>query len=363
MMLTRQLAFAAGLLGSAVAYPAQPGSFPSGFPTPNAQQVLAIEHQALGKLSNANPPPKLSQAGVTNFQLILFNENTEVAFFSELIANITNNVPGYDYISENRSKAEIVEILKTVLAQEELHAITAKNILDKFGAFAPSPCTYKFPVSSLEDAINLAETLTAVVLGTLQDAEQTFAQNGDDIPVRAISSVIGQEGEQNGFYRFLLDRMPSENPFLTTNVGPFAFSALQDFVVECPFDVEQIPIPIFTPLKVLSKAYATDSYLSFSANLGSLPDYNEGSDCSKLFVTYFSGSLMPISEPIINAEYHDGVLTFDALFPFTENQMFGLSIASLTNSSDFTNPSDVVGSTLAAPGLIEVDIPLSSYAS
>ncbi|KAI0164621.1 sexual development protein [Xylariaceae sp. FL1272] len=359
-MLTQLLVVAAGLLGSAVAYPAEPDSSINGFPTPNAQQLLAIEHQALGKLSNASPPPTLSQTGVTNFQLILFNENTEVAFFSELISNITNDVPGFDYVSEHRSKAEIVEILKTVLAQEELHALTAKDILDSFGAFAPPPCTYKFPVSSLEDGITLAETLTAVVLGTLQDAEQGFAQNGDDGPVRAVSSVIGQEGEQNGFYRFFLDRKPSEKPFLTTNVGAFAYSALQEFVVECPFDLKQIPIPIFTPLNILSKASPTDSYLSFSADLSSLPDYTEGSDYSKLFVTYFSGSLNPISEPIVNAVINDGALTFDALFPFTENQMFGLSIASLTNSSGFTNPDDVVASTLAAPGLIEVDVPLSS---
>jgi hypothetical protein len=222
------------------------------------------------------------------------------------------------------------------------------------------PCTYQFPTTKLADAINLAETLTAVVLGTLQDAAQSFAQNGDDGPVRAISSVIGQEGEQNGFYRFILNRKPSEKPFLTTNVAAFAFSALQQFVVSCPFDISQIPIPIFPALNVLTTAEPRDMYLSFSADLsGSNPQIDQGTDFSKLFVTYLVGQQSPISEPIVNPKFEGGVLTFDALFPFTENVMSGLSIAALTNSSDFANADALVANTLAAPGLIQINDLLS----
>ncbi|KAI1358191.1 sexual development protein [Xylaria arbuscula] len=356
-MYTRHLLSSAALIGLSSAYVA-PRAAPvdDGFPDPNPQQLLNIEQQADGLLSNLAPPDSLSQAGITNFQLIAFNENLEVSFFTELINNITTYVPGFGSNSTGYSQTALLEILNTVKAQEELHAITAINNLEHFNApLVPEPCTYKFPVSSLEGAINLAETLTAVVLGTLQDAEQSFAKNGDDGPVRAVSSVIGQEGEQNGFYRLLLNRKPSEKPFLTTNVAAFAFSALQEFIVSCPFDVTQIPIPIFPPLNVLTTAEPRDMYLSFSADLTGYPNINEGSDFSSLFVTYLVGQQLPISEQIINPKFDCGVLTFDALFPFTDNIMQGLSIAALTNSSNFANADALVANTLAAPGLIQIN--------
>jgi hypothetical protein len=103
------------LLGSSTAYVTPyVATSDDGFPTPNAQQVLDIERQASGRLSNAPPPPTLSQAGITNFQLIAFNENFEVAFFEDIIRNITNNVPGFEYESSTRTKAEMLEILETI---------------------------------------------------------------------------------------------------------------------------------------------------------------------------------------------------------------------------------------------------------
>ncbi|KAF2964399.1 hypothetical protein GQX73_g9164 [Xylaria multiplex] len=365
-MFSRHLVCSVTLLGLAAAYPASSTTLADdGFPDPNAQQLLSIEQQADGLLSNLPPPPSLSQAGITNFQLIAFNENLEVRFFEEIISNITNHVPGFESKTSRYSEAALLEILKTVKAQEELHALTAITTLEHFNApLVPEPCIYNFPSTTLEEALNLAETLTAVVLGTLQDAEQSFAQNGDDGPVRAVSSVIGQEGEQNGFYRLILNRKPSEKPFLTTNVAEFAFSALQQFVVSCPFDITQIPIPIFPALNVLTTAQPRDMYLSFSADLTGNSQINQGSDFAGLFVTYLVGQQLPISEPIVNPKFDGSVLTFDALFPFTENIMSGLSIAALTNSSNFANADAIVANTLAAPGLIQVNdvLPLNSKA-
>ncbi|CAJ2512500.1 Uu.00g055150.m01.CDS01 [Anthostomella pinea] len=351
-MLTTTLASSAAILGLAAGY-AIPNT--DGFPSPNAEQPLTIETQADGLLSNLPPPPTLSAAGITNFQLIAYNEHYEVAFFTSLIDNITNHVDNYEYVSVNRDEAEIVEILKTVKAQEELHALTATNTLKHFNAsLVPEPCTYKFPTTSLEEAIDLASTFTDLVLGTLQDASQSFAKNGDDGPVRAIASVIGQEGEQNGFYRFILSRKPSQKPFLTTSTAAFAFSALQQFIVSCPFDIADIPIPVFPALDVLTPAGPKDMNLTFSADLSASGQYSQGSDLSGLFVTYLVGQQLPISEPITNATWYGGILTFDALFPFTDNVMEGLSIAALTNASNFANADAMPANTLAAPGLIQV---------
>ncbi|KAI0397750.1 sexual development protein [Xylariaceae sp. FL0594] len=362
MLFQRFVAFGA-LLGLAAARAvSQTGSAMNLVPKgSNDQESLdAIERQAGGRLPNLPPPPTLSATGIVLFQLIAFNENLEVAFFDEIISNITNHVPGYKrgLKSSGTSKSALLDILRTVKAQEQLHAKTATDTLQHFNAtFIPSPCTYKFPTDSILDAINLAETLTAVVLGTLQDAEEAFARNGDFGPVRIISSVIGQEGEQNGFYRLFLDHVPSEKPFLTTSVAAFAFSALQDFIVSCPFDIAQIPIPVFPRLKVLTKAEPKDTLLRFSADLGH-GAAAASLDYSKLYVTYLVGQQLPISEPIANPYFQDGVLTFDALFPFEGNVMDGLTIAALTNASYFPDADSVVANTLAAPGLIDVDADL-----
>lgn len=117
-MFTRYIAYSATLLGLSLAR-ATPYATPSddGFPNSNAQQLLSIEKQAGGLLSNAPPPRTLSQAGIANFQLIAFNENFEVGFFDNIIKNITNHVPGFEIKSSFKwAEADILEILKTVKA-------------------------------------------------------------------------------------------------------------------------------------------------------------------------------------------------------------------------------------------------------
>ena len=78
----------------AAAYPAATVPYPA---QPNQEQLAQISINAGGSLSDAPPPPAsaASPDGITNFQLIAFNELFEVAFFTELIANVTNEVHGY----------------------------------------------------------------------------------------------------------------------------------------------------------------------------------------------------------------------------------------------------------------------------
>lgn len=238
--------------------------------------------------------------------------------------------------------------------------------LDYFGAFAPSPCEYTFPSTDLKSAISLAETFTAVVLGTLQDASELLATNGDVGPVRTIASVIGNEGEQEGFFRDFLDLKPSEKPFLTTSTAAFAFSVLnQLFIASCPFDLSEIDLPILAPLTVISgnggaNVSAENQTLQFSADLsdcdGSASHYI-GSEGEGLFITYLTGLNLPVSEPVSNVKWEGSMGTFEAFFPFEANVMDGLSIAALTTSSNFSSADAVVNATLAAPGLIQVNDP------
>jgi hypothetical protein len=192
------------------------------------------------------------------------------------------------------------------------------------------------------------------VLGTLQ---------GDIGPIRPVASVIGQEGEQNGYFRTLLGRKPSQKPFLTANAPPFAFSVLQGFVKSCPFDVTKIDLPIFPGLSVnggAANVSAADQTLHFSADLATVAAAKPfvGGNGTGLFATYFIGQNI-VSEPVQNVKWTAGsTISFDAFFPFVANVAEGLSIVSLTTASGFADVDDVPAKTLAAPGLLQVNDPI-----
>ena len=221
-------------------------------------------------------------------------------------------------------------------------------------------------MDNFNDAIFLAETFTAVVLGALQDANVLFTQDGAQGPVRLASSVIGQEGEQNGYYRLLLERIPPESPFLTTVPGAFAFSALQLFVVpgSCPFPLSEIPLPIFPTIKTnggpVALISANDQILSFEVDLSGSDKARPfiGGDGSGLWLTYTTGQQLPFSVPITNVRWSGETISFEANFPYEQYVMHGFSHGALTTSDKFDSADAVVDSTIAAPAVIQVNNPL-----
>lgn len=76
---------------------AAPFSFPlaNGFPNLNSTAMAQVFKLAGGTLPNGALPSSLTPAAVQALQLIAANELFEVAYFTELVANITNKVPGY----------------------------------------------------------------------------------------------------------------------------------------------------------------------------------------------------------------------------------------------------------------------------
>lgn len=186
--------------------------------------------------------------------------------------------------------------------------------------------------------------------------------DGKFVPLQLITSVIGQEGEQNGYYRIFLEEVPSESPFLTPVPAPFAWSALQLFVVpgSCPFDLAKIPLPIFPPLSVnggpIAVLDAKDQTLAFKADLTKAKDghkyYNTaGKD---LYLTYTSGQSKPVSVPISDVEWCGAEISFTADFPFEKNIFQGFTHAALTTAKGFNSADDIVKATLAAPAAIQV---------
>ena len=309
------------------------------------------ELQAHGTLPNGGTPSTLAAGDVTSFELIAFNELFEVAFFTSLITNITNDVYGFQ-VGNPGVKNFVLKTLTAVQAQEELHALGANGILQGAGQTPIQPCEYIFPSADFESAINFARTFTDVVLGTLQDALNGLAVNGDDSLVALIGSVIGQEGEQNGYYRSLLDLIPSELPFLTRSAGPFAFSVLNQAVVvpgSCP-NSNIINLPIFGALTVdTQNIQPKNQNLEFSFT-------NNGTDTSSISLVYINQQNVPVVEPVKDVKTKGDTVTFKAFFPFDKFIMNGLTIAAVTNSAGpFASADEVAAATLFGPGLIEIN--------
>lgn len=338
-----------------------PFSFPLSNGFPNIQnpssQLSSIETQAHGTLPNGPPPPSAPAADdLVSQRLIAFNELWEVAFFTELLFNVTNNVEGYQFQDQSERQV-VIDAITAVQAQEELHALNANGVLGHFNAGPIQPCKYVAPVSDLKSAIGLARTFTDVVLGTLGNVQQHLGQNGDAALIPGVAAVIGQEGEQNGFYRSLLGLIPSAAPFLTASTREFAFSALnQAFVVpgSCP-NANTIDLPVFGTLNVLTQNIAPqDQSIQFS--FSATGAYSQYTNYQGLSLVFINQQNTPVVAQITSASVDShGTVTFSAQFPFTENLMFGLTIAAVVEGQGpFANAAAVAAATKFGPGLIEV---------
>jgi len=320
-------------------------------------QLQNIQLQAHGTLPNGAAPPKPAEDDLLSLRFIAFNELWEVAFFTELLANITNNVPGYTDFKDQEERQAIINAITAVQAQEELHALNANFALQAFDT-PIQPCTYVAPVDNFRDAIKLAQTFTDVVLGTLPDVQTHFGQNGDNGLIRGVGSVIGQEGEQNGFYRNLLRKIPSANPFLTASTREIAFNALnQNFIVpgSCP-NINTInlgkPFGVLTLETSADQITAKDTTLEFSIPEGDWSHYS--SNPGALSLVYINQQNVPITQAITVTGHQDGKVHFTANFPFQENLLFGLTIAVLAQGNSFADVVAVTNATVFGPALIEV---------
>ncbi|KAK4692825.1 hypothetical protein P7C71_g4455, partial [Lecanoromycetidae sp. Uapishka_2] len=339
-----------------VAAPYSPFPLPDGFPQPNAGEVEEIEEAAQGSLPNGPLPTSVKSTGVTTLQLLATNEIFEVAYFTELIANITNNVTGYDAVAlAPLDYNYVLKSLTAVVNQEQLHAAGVNGILMSAGQPAIGPCEYSFPVTNFTQAIALAQTFTDVVLGTLPQAQAAFAADaGDETPlVPLFGSVLAQEGEQVGWFRSTAQKTPSAAPFLTGGSASFAFTAIQAFIIpgSCSTPLSSINLTTFGPLNVITTGIeAKNSTIEFAVPGTVAPDTNE--------IVYLSGQNLPVAVPISPVTSIAGLSHFTAEFPFEATARFanGLTIAALVKGtgSSFASADEVAEATLYGPGLIEV---------
>lgn len=170
-----------------------------------------------------------------------------------------------------------------------------------------------------------------------------------------VGSIIGQEGEQVGFFRYVQEKLPSAAPFLTSGDPNFAFTALSGFIVpdSCPKSLDTYGFTKYGDLKVITTPKAKYMELEFAV---------EGKvDCKTESIVYISGQNLPVTVAISEPKYKGGMAYFSAEFPFLTkdglpNFSNGLTLAALVKGmGQFDNNAAVAQATVFGPGLIEVN--------
>ncbi|EJU03456.1 hypothetical protein DACRYDRAFT_105618 [Dacryopinax primogenitus] len=354
---------AAAFFGSAItAYAApqprdtnssDPLPFPDGFPNPSDAQLQQIFIDAHGTLSNSTPPANISAQGLVNLRLLDFAERIEAVYFEEFLSNVTTGVAGYElpsWVDYNY----FVNFLNVTQHVEELHNLDAVTALAHFNQTAIQPCTtYNFPVSNFNESVTLAMTFTSNVFGLLGEIAQIFAQNGDVGLTRHIVQIVANEGEQNGFFRYLLGKVPDELPFTTVSTREFSFTALQGFVdpTSCPnIDIIAADLKTFDALTLLDTPEAKTETIRFAV---ASDKYVNGTNYS---VVYTNQLNVPVVEPATYVSADNTSVTLSATFPYDAQLLNGLTIAAVVNGSGpFADVDAVAAAAIWAPAFIVVN--------
>ncbi|KAL4819528.1 hypothetical protein BDW67DRAFT_181862 [Aspergillus spinulosporus] len=323
---------------------------PHGLPHPSPEQLQQIEQAAHGTLPGLPLPTNVSTTGITNLQLLAFQEHVEVAFFDQLVGNITRNVPGYEFVNYTEREFALRSLM-TTLAQEEVHALTANNALQHFGIPTIEPCRYWFPVSNIDEAIALATTFTSHSLATLQDITERFATHGDAALARIMTGIIGTKGAQQGWFRTFQDKYPSEVPTLTTSNVDFAFTWANNFALPgtCP-NLGDIKLRIFEPLEIMTDPEPRTHKIQVS--------WSHGPDESKenlLWIAYINQQNVPVVAPLQVVACDGYKSTADVVVPFDDFLMNGLTVMAVVNRrGPFANAEAVARATVYGPALFIV---------
>ena len=128
-----------------------------GFPNSSPAQIAVIQKDAKGTLSNAPPPEKVSDQGITNLKLVALNELSEVAFFSELLDNVTTKVSGYDLGAY--ATPFMTDMLTSIIAQEKLHLLNANAALSEIQRCSHPTLQIQFPCDQLPGRHSLGPNL------------------------------------------------------------------------------------------------------------------------------------------------------------------------------------------------------------
>lgn len=230
--------------------------------------------------------------------------------------------------------------------------MAANGALQHFGKNTIQPCRYQFPVSTLGEAIEFAATSTSFHIGHLQDMIERFAANGDLDLIRLAAAIIGNEGQQEGWFRVFLDKYPSDTPLPTTSDVRLGFTAAQKFVIpsSCP-NLHEIDLKTFLPLEIVTAPEPKTQKIQISWTHAEVEPKEE-----VLWLAYVNQLNVPAVVPLQVVACDGQKSTAVALWPYEEHSLNGLTLAAVVDRrGPFASATAVAQSAVYGPGLIVVE--------
>lgn len=328
--------FSFALLGAVFSAPTTPPPFkePTDFAHGDSARVAKI---AGGGPPNFPLPASISAAGIAGFTGANFLENLESAFFLEGLRNLTHTW---------RSSPEVIDVVRHIVAQEEIHVQTIENVLENFHAPTLDPCQYVFPVDSEASFLQLANVITSVGIGAVIDLASSLAINDPDL-VAGPASIVTVEARHDAFFRLTaLNAVPNPAPFDTRVSGAWALNLANQFVVpgSCP-PSQKIDFPIFPTLTVIppnanSPITGSECEISFSLDTTKVPPQQQ------LFIGWVNQANVPVYTPATLGNGH-----VQTSIPAG---LTGIAFAALTNQNTALDVNALTEKTLAGPAPVQI---------
>lgn len=302
-----------------------------------------IAQQAGGGLPNQLGSPRVSQNGLSNFQVANFLENLESAFFQEGLFNFSSWGTG----SQTNGMSNI-DVVSHIAAQEEVHVAAIVSLLRGNGVQDVAPCQYNFPVTDQSSFFALGNIITTIGIGALVGLQSALALSDPTIEA-TIGSILPVESRHDAFFRITANEIPNPTTFETPISGIWAYNLALDFVIagSCSNLPQSITsLPVFPDLGIVG--YGGPSFATPNAP-GKLifrvgqPDMLPRSwNSGPLYMAWVNQNNLPAYTPVTvlqNGELHADV----------QPGMFGIAFAALTNQNTATNIDDLTKATLAGP--------------
>ena len=322
-----------------------------GFTSPSDSQVQAVSLRAHGLPPNFDPGNTISPDGLAIFQLLEVAETVEAVYWDQLKYKISTGQPGFDVTPSNIDEDHLLSFLDQSEAMEELHAAAAKLTVGNFNGTDIQPCTdFNFPVSNLEEALTFNTILQANVFATLGDAVRRLAIAGDYGLVQLLVNIASAEGEQARQLRTFLNKTAIELPFTTFGSVDFTYTAIQGLTVgSCP-NIDAINLKTFDALTVLDTPGLADQIVQYQV---AKDKWVHGTAYN---VVYFNSANVPVVEPATWVSEDDATVAISANFPYTKNELNGLTIVSVTDKPGPWNAvAEAAEVAIWAPGFILVN--------
>lgn len=321
-----------------------------GYPVISNKSTIADVEQLAGGHAGTYPPaPTLDVDDRTSWAVLAFSSLSTIAFYNELIANITNHVPGYDVSPHNESY--IIQSLEFFVGAAEIQYYDAEWAVTGFNGSKVRPCEYDFPVTDFESAIDYAIRLSYISIAHIPDMVQRTANNLGTDGANIIFNLAGWSsvyGQQNGWFRSLLGKSPSVQPVSTPAPRDFLYSFIyQTSVVlgSCPG--ASLPVQRYEPL-ILVTGNVKDALIEFEFINKAKIDVE-----SNHSLVYLNGNIAPLTVPFNVSSNHDDKVKITADFPHDTWDMDGLTLVSVVKGiGNFSFPIDVANATLFGPALI-----------